>query len=119
MKDMMFTAEQSWKMSETEKVVAIIRDVECWRLGNWDGCCCSDFTIRNVEVDISCGKGGEKAVKVSSRSGDYAEKENLRPILAEVLRQVSEQSSRAGAFAGYLNGEPAVGIGCVRVIEHI
>lgn len=31
----MFSAPESWKMSETEKVVAIIKEVECWRLGNW------------------------------------------------------------------------------------
>lgn len=89
-------------MDETEKVVAIIKEVGCSRLGNWDGCCCSHFSIRNVDVEISCGKGREQAVWISSRSQDYDDKELLKPIMAEVIRQVTEQSGRGGAFAQYI-----------------
>lgn len=94
-------------MSETQKVVALIKELECWRLGNWDGCCCSRFSIRNVDVDISCGKGREQAVWVSSHSMDYDDKSLLRPIMAEVIRQVTEQSGRARPFAQYI-GETCV-----------
>lgn len=97
-----FTVEQSWKMTEPEKVVSLIRLLECWRLGNWDGCCCSRFSIRGVDVDISCGKGGQQAVWVSSPSLDYMDKELLRPIMDEVIRQVTEQSGRGGSFAQFL-----------------
>ena len=96
----MFDAPQSWKMTEAEKVVAIVREVECWRLGNWDGCCCSRFSVRDVDIDISCGKDGEqRGVRVSSRSGDYTDVEQLRPIAEEIVRQLAEQSGRAGPFA--------------------
>lgn len=88
-------------MSEPEKVVAIISEVQCRKLGNWDGCCCSNFSIRNVNVDISCGKGREQAVWVSSASGDYEDQSLLKPIMAEVIRQVTEQSARRGTFAQY------------------
>lgn len=96
-----FSAVQSWKMIETEKVVALIRSVECWRLGNWDGCCCSNFSVRNVDIDISCGKGREQAVWVSSHSYEYHNKENLRPIMDEVIRQIDSKSGRIGEFARY------------------
>lgn len=96
-----FTAEESWRMSEPEKVVALIRHLQCWRLGNWDGCCCSRFSLRNVDVDISCGKGREQAVWVSSHSSYYSGEDDLRPIMDEVIRQVTEQSGRGGKFAQY------------------
>lgn len=89
-------------MTETEKVVAIIRDVQCWRLGNWDGCCCCNFSVRNVDVDISCGKGREQAVWVSSVSDDYSVTGFLRPIMDEVVRQLAEQSGCSGTFAEYV-----------------
>lgn len=89
-------------MKEPQRVVALIREVECWRLGNWDGCCCSDFTVRNVKVDISCGKGRKQAVWVSSSSMDYEDKSLLQPIMDEVIRQVSEQSGCSRPFAQHL-----------------
>jgi hypothetical protein len=91
-----------WKMSEPERIVWIIREVGCSTLGNWDGCCCSRFSVRNVDVDVSCGKGREQAVWVSGRSMDYATEESLRPIMTEVVRQVSEQSGRGPHFAEYI-----------------
>lgn len=98
---MIFDAPESWKMSETDKVVALIREVELWRLGNWDGCCCSRFSLRNVDVDISCGKGREQAVWVSSASGDYDGQPSLQPIMDEVVRQLNEHSGRVPDFAQY------------------
>lgn len=100
-----FTLEESWKMNEPEKVVNIIKELECWRLGNWDGCCCSSFNIRGVDIDISCGKGREQAVWVSSKSMDYEDKKSLRPIMIEVIRQVTEKSGRGGNFVQYFKAE--------------
>ncbi len=100
----MFNAPEAWTMTESEKVVALIKEIECWRLGNWDGCCCSRFSLRNVDVDISCGKGGEQAVWVSCPSLDYGDIELLRPIMDEVIRQVTEQSGRGAKFAQYIGG---------------
>ena len=96
---MMFDVKESCKMSETEKVVTIIKEVQCWRLGNWDGCVCSNFSIRNVDIEISCGKSAaEQAVKISSRSMDYLEESALRPIADEVFAQVTEQANRSRPF---------------------
>ncbi len=86
-------------MSEQEQVVALIREVGINRLGNWDGCCCSRFSIRNVDVDIACGKGRHQGLWISSGSLDYgdtdAEQErSLRPIADEVVSQLREKSSR-------------------------
>lgn len=93
--------QEWWQLSETDRVVEIIKEVGCSVLGNWDGCCCCNFSIRNVEVDISCGKGGEQAVWVSSNSCDYDGEPTLRPIMDEVIRQVTEQSGRGGSFAQF------------------
>lgn len=98
----MFTVEQSWKMTETEMVVALIKELGCWRLGNWDGCCCSNFSVRNVDVNISCGKGSEQGVWIKSVSGDYDNIELLRPIMEEVVRQCDEQAARAAPFVGHI-----------------
>lgn len=98
----MYTAQESWKMTEPAQVVAILQDVGCWRLGTWDGCCCSSFTVRNVNVDISCGKGREQAVWISSQSLDYHNNpQALVPIMDEVIRQLMEQSGRGGTFTRY------------------
>lgn len=97
-KTALYSDRQSWKMSETDKVVSIIKDVQCWRLGKWDGCCCSHFSIREVEVDIACGKGKEQSVTVRSGSSDFPDENSLRPIMDEVIRQVTEQSGRSGEF---------------------
>lgn len=92
----MFDTLQSWKMTETEKVVALIKEIGCGRLGNWDGCVCSGFEIRDVTVDISCGKGTPQAIRVYSRSMDYSGDAHFRPIADEVRRQIIEQSNRGG-----------------------
>jgi hypothetical protein len=96
-------------MTEPEKVVALIRDIGCERLGHWDGCCCSRFSVRNVDVEIACGKGSrEQAVWVSSESLDYVNGRGLEPVMAEVIRQVVEQSGRSGEFTRYVNGVKAL-----------
>ena len=100
----MFSTEESWKMTEPEKVVAMIKELGCWRLGNWDGCCCSSFSLRYVDVRILCGKGGEQGVWVGSGSGDYDE-ESLQPIMEEVVRQCDEQAHRANPFIGHVKNE--------------
>ena len=97
----LYSVERSWGMSEPEKVVALIRSVQCWRLGDWDGCVCSGFSVRNVDVDISFGKGREQAVWVSSTSMNYENAELLRPIMDEVVGQLRKQSWRGGEFAQY------------------
>ena len=48
--------------SEPELVLDLIKEVGVCRLGNWDGCCCSGFSVRNVNVDISCGKGRNRGI---------------------------------------------------------
>ena len=108
----MFTTEESWNMSEPEKVVALIKEAEVWRLGNFDGCICSSFSVRNVDVQISCGKGQGRAIKVSSvsgdyyseRSGEYGDPEMLRPIAEEVQRQILEKSDGRGPIPIILGG---------------
>jgi hypothetical protein len=103
----MFDAPQSWKMSEPEKVLTIIKEIECWRLGNWDGCLCSRFSIRNVDVEISCGKGRDRGIWVSSASLDYMDVKLLHPIAEEVQRQV-EGGDHRGHAPIYLH-EPSSG----------
>ena len=92
----MFTHEEGWAMSEPDKVIAVIKAVGVWRLANWDGCCCSHFSIRNVKIDASCGKGQPRCVKVSSRSLDYeGESEALRRIGEEVAQQIQKADGRS------------------------
>lgn len=87
--------------SETEMVVDLIRDVGVGRLGNFDGCICCEFKVRNVLVEISCGKGLDRGIWVSSGSMDYgdnldgkADIELLKPIAEEVQRQVQGSDMR-------------------------
>jgi hypothetical protein len=104
----MFTVEESWKMSEPELVLAMIKEMGIWRLGNCDGCMCSSFSLRNVHVDISCGKGTDRAVRVYSYSGDYDDNHNelLRPVAEEVRRQVEESDLRGPAPIFYAEWKP-------------
>jgi hypothetical protein len=93
----MFTREESWKMSEPEKVLALIKEIGIWRLGNFDGCICSSFKLRDVNVDISCGKGMDRAARVYSNSMDFMEDhdEQMKDIAEEIKRQ-AEQSDERG-----------------------
>ena len=91
-------------MEENQYVVALIKEVGIERLGNWDGCCCSRFSVRNVDVDISCGKGRDQGVWISSPSLDYYDgirgndRDLLRPIAEEIVRQLNKKSNRGGEF---------------------
>lgn len=82
-----------WDKSEPQRVFDVIKEIGIHRLANLDGCICSSFEIRNVEINISCGKGGDRGCWISSRSIDYPESEvELAKVLgdvgAEVLRQI-------------------------------
>jgi hypothetical protein len=109
----MFTIEESWKMSEPDMVLAIIKELGIYRLGNCDGCVCSSFSLRNVHVDISCGKGTDRAVRVYSYSGDYDEDHDrlLKPIAQEVQRQVEEADMRGPAPIIFQPWERSAGAG--------
>jgi hypothetical protein len=77
-----------WGKTEPQRVTDLIREVGLHRLGNLDGCICCNFSIRNVDVEISCGKGGERGIKVSSASMDYENgTSELKTIADEVHRQ--------------------------------
>ena len=90
--------------SEPERVLDLIKEVKVYNLGNWDGCVCCHFSIRNVNVDVACGKGSDQAIRVWSNSMDYMEgygdphDEALKPIAEEVRRQVIDGSFRGGDF---------------------
>lgn len=83
-------------------VVDLIREVGVGRLGFFDGCTCCSFSVRTVDVDVSCGKGRERAVWISSRSLDYWDQSTpngndeslLRPIAEEVAKQVENADGR-------------------------
>lgn len=94
---MMFDAQESWNMDEPEKVLALVKEVKVWRLSNAAGCICGGFEIRNVHVDICCGKGRDRAVYVWSHSLDYPEEDAekmLGPIGKEVAQQVEASDLR-------------------------
>lgn len=84
-------------MDECDTVLALVKSLGIWRLGNLDGCCCSRFSLRNVDVDIACGKGRKRGVYVSSASMDYDDPELLRPIAEEVRQQLEECDHRGPA----------------------
>lgn len=84
-----------------DEVVDLIRGVGVHRLGYFDGCPCSSFSVLGVEVDISCGRGRKKGVWIVARSSDYWDFETggmdlgmLRPIGEEVARQLDQLSNR-------------------------
>jgi hypothetical protein len=93
----MFPVEQSWKMSETQKVLEIVQELRIWRLGDLDGCCCCSFQIRNFSIETYCGKGLlSRGVKVSSRAFGFT-KEDLLPVAVEVQKQLEECDGRGAA----------------------
>jgi len=91
-----------WATPEHERIVELVREIGVWRLGNFDACVCSRFSIRSVEVEINCGKARPRGVRISSVAMDYwngsSEDGNneilLRPIAEEVARQVAESDGR-------------------------
>lgn len=85
-------------MNQTDRVVELIRTVGVRELGLLDGCICCRFSVRNVEVDISCGKGADREIIVGSRSLLYEDDAELRPVLEEVERQAIALNDRRGPF---------------------
>lgn len=94
---MAFDYSKEWHKSEPEKVVDLIKEVGIHRLGRLDGCLCCFFSVRNVDIQIACGKGSERGVSVGSGSMDYeGDVEMLRPIAEEVRRQCEELDDGRG-----------------------
>lgn len=89
-------------MSEPEEVLALVKEIGVGRLGGADGCMCLHFNIRRVDIDVSCGKGRDRGLWISSRSMDYWDSSTandssikmLRPIAEEVARQVEDSDGR-------------------------
>lgn len=76
-------------------VIGLIKEVGVERLSQFDGCSCGGFSVRNVDVDICCGKGRDRGVWVSSGSGDYTDADaHLRAIADEVASQVEAADGR-------------------------
>lgn len=78
-------------------VLELIREVGLHRLGGFDGCMCTHFSVQRVDVDVSCRKssGGTKGfygttVRVHSRSLDQDGAE-LEQVAREVAKQIHEQ----------------------------
>jgi hypothetical protein len=87
---MAFDYSTEWSKSEPQRVMDVIREVGVHRLANLDGCICSDFSIRNVEVEIRCGKSSApRGIRVSSQWREYMSGAvELRVIADEVVRQL-------------------------------
>lgn len=81
-----------WGKSEPQRLLNLIREIGIHRLAAFDGCLCGSFEIRNVEIDISCGKGRDRGIWISSRSLAYPPSEgDLKQILYEVGKEVQRQ----------------------------
>lgn len=85
--------------TERGRVLDIVREVGVQRLSYFDGCACGGFTLRNVKVDISCGKGRDRGVWVSHRGDDHSP-DDILAIADEVASQVEECDGR-GAMPRY------------------
>ena len=75
-----------------EEVLSLVKETGVGRLAGHDGCVCGFFSVRNVNVDIACGKGRDRGIWVYSNSMDYVEdtEEKLRPIAEEVKKYVED-----------------------------
>lgn len=58
-----------------------------------DGCACGGFDIQGIGVDISCGRGAERAIRVY-RTSDLVQRQQLEDVAAEVKRQVDDAYGR-------------------------
>ena len=88
--------------SDVGIVLDILRKIGIDRLGYWDGCCCGEFHIHGVNIDVACGKGRNKGVYISARYDDFCDPDTgktdenlLQPVADEVVAQLEEKSSRA------------------------
>lgn len=85
------------RLSEPERVAYLIREIGPGYLGHFDGCICSRFSIRYVDVEISCGSNGERGVWVGS---DYQSPEDFAPIM-EALREAMTGKDLRGPIEVY------------------
>lgn len=87
-----FDYSLEWQKSEPEKVLDVIKDVGIHRLGNLDGCICCSFSIRDVNVSVSCGKGSNRGCRIYSNSMDYpTDEKELSLVLSEVGDEIVRQ----------------------------
>ena len=86
-------------LNEPCRVDLLISAIGCSRLGNWDGCVCCKFSIRNVDVEIACGKGAKpQGVRVSTTHMDYTNRAMLEMIAETIVAQLEASSSRSGPW---------------------
>lgn len=78
-----------------ETPAELIREVGIGRLCNFDGCTCSHFSVRSVNVDISCRKGRDgPLVHAWSSSPDFHDnQEALQAVVEEVVDQLEEYTA--------------------------
>lgn len=81
-------------MAEVDSVLALIRDTGLHQLGDLEGCVCCSFNVRNIAVEVSCGKGTPRGIRVwhdeVTRDGiskEDADEAFLRSVGEEVARQ--------------------------------
>lgn len=91
-------------IDDIQQVLDILKEMTIYRLSLCDGCMCGGFELRGITVQISCGKGGRRAVWVSpDHNGDFEDEDPLlTPILKEVISQVMEADGR-GEMSGFLH----------------
>jgi len=75
-------------------IMKMLSEHEVCGLVRFDGCCCGEFVLRGVHVEISCWRTGPRdvvgsSVHVFDRS-DETPKDVLQAIGDEVARQVSD-----------------------------
>lgn len=73
-------------------VLDLIESVGVYTLISNDGCACGSFSVHGVAVDVSCGRGGDRAIRVFRTMADC--EEDLEPIAAEVKRQIDASYGR-------------------------
>ena len=87
-----------WKNPDIDHVLGLIKDQSIYQFSATDGCMCGGFELKEIHVDISCGKGLPRVVRVWSNSGDYGYEEEqevlFKDIEEEVRRQVMEADGR-------------------------
>lgn len=91
-------------MRSVENALSIIKEVGYGRLAGYDGCVCSSVSIHNIDIEVSCRKGGGcmggkiqegfygPVIHVSTGTIDI-EAEDLAPLAAEVKREIDEVDS--------------------------
>ena len=89
-------------MSYATEAVELIKDIGVEKLARFDGCLCSQFSIRGFTVYISCRKSPAGIDKLRpdfrgtvvrvTESDMYPDAEGLRAIAEEVVRQVSDDA---------------------------